>query len=193
MFYNISLAALLFCLSGNVSAERPQWSGQYVFSGSVIALQTVHEPVIWAGSEKGRDEIATLREKGYACERKPNQWVRCRKFLQPEVPEPIAAYVIHTYGAQAKIEFGEQRGDDQIVFEGERYRQWQVNQSLKFGDRQYPEFRWIDLADLSKVEMGDFSQGSGESVVVAGKGFHWMRTVRKQDFTYTVMMEINPL
>lgn len=175
-------------LSANAYGKRPEWSGTYRFTGEIQTLQAFHEPVVWAGNEDGRTLIRKYREDGYACEHRYRQFHLCKKFIKPHTPDEILAEIADEYGPRASVEFGERYADDQLVHNGEVYKQWAVFQPIAFAGQNHRSFRWIDMGDVFKVEMGDFTNGTGESLVSVEGGFHWMKTVRRQRYAYTVVL-----
>src|SRR5690606_34908312 len=139
--------------------------------------QRFHTPVVWGGNAEGRQQIQEYREQGYYCEHKHRQWYKCKKFYPPHTPDDLRNKIAEKAVSSGPIRFGTLQGWE-LKSQVEAYREWHVQQPISFGGLEFDNYIYIETPNLTKIEAGDFSVGTGISFVVEGN-FRWMQIVRR--------------
>lgn len=161
--------ALLFGYLQFTHADLIKLEGRYLVSSRIDVASGWTEVQIPLKNSAGEQEFASYREKGWECRRVSN-WGMCKGWVfAPLTPEEGARALLEVY-RKGPLVIGKEKSGPELIHEGEIFKQYRMNQEVRWAGQLWPNFDAFDFGDRLIVNLRDSSQTIEQNFQVGSEG-----------------------
>lgn len=160
-----SILALISLFTVNATQANPiTLEGSFYSNGQVEIVQALDNQVVYAFTDKGRQQLKNLKAQGYNCKLLPRQTYRCLKVDKKLTPSSQTLADFERTILSREISFLSDATGSNVISDGEVYKSYEVYQSVIINEEPFEKYIYSEaFYDQYSVKKISFKSKNGQN------------------------------